>query len=154
MLLFKPQLVCFRSHERIPSLLSWDACCTLSNIQFHFFLALLAPLGFVLGCVFALVMLNLTVERIGFEASFGQQSRVHSSPECLIIFADYSAQAVMEFFVPSSPWAGKTGTLFFACLDAEVVPWSSLTMLLGSDVSLIPRPLHDILVGFGVSDFW
>lgn len=50
-----------------------------------------------------------------------EQSREHQSPKWLIAFADYSAQANMEFFCPKSYFSlGRENLIFFACSSYSV----------------------------------
>lgn len=107
---------------------------------------LVSSLGAVLGCV----PVSLHFGDLSFSAAAifffptilmekFEQSREHQSPKWLIAFADYSAQANMEFFCPKSYFSLGRENLIF--LPAQVI-LSALTVLCGTGLFLMPRPSH------------
>lgn len=89
---------------------------------------LVSSLGAVLGCVAVSLHfgdLSFSAAAIFFFPTIlmekFEQSRDHQSPKWLIAFADYSAQANMEFFCPKSYFSlGRENLIFFACSSYSV----------------------------------
>lgn len=76
-----------------------------------------------------------------------EQSKEHQSHKWLIAFADYSAQANMEFFCPTSYFSFGRENLWLIFLPTQIT-LSTLTMVCGTGLSLVPRPITQCSVGF------